>query len=179
MREIKVEELNINPIPLFRDQWGALTAGNRRNGYNAMAIAWGSIGTLWERGSRSEMVPVCNVYVRPSRFTYPKMIENELFTVSFMDQTHRKALAYIGAKSGRDDPDKIKSSGLQLVYDGDAAYMKDSDMVLICRKIYNQQLEAEHFIDKNLIDYNYHGETDNIHEMFVGEIIRVLVKEKG
>ena len=107
------------------------------------------------------------------------MIENELFTVSFMDQTHRKALVYIGAKSGHDDPDKIRSSGLQLVYDGDAAYMKDSDMVLICRKIYNQQLEAEHFIDKNLIDYNYNGETDNIHEMFVGEIIRVLVKENG
>ena len=176
MREIPVSELEIKPIPLFQKTWGALTAGNDTDGWNSMAIAWGSIGTLWERGTRDRIVPVCNVYVRPTRFTFHLLDQNEMFTVSFMDESHRKSMAMLGTKSGADDPDKIKNAGLSLVHDGAAAYMEDSDLVLICRKIYHQPLDEKYMLDRGLIEYNYSRGTDNFHEMFVGEIVKVLVK---
>lgn len=178
MREIDVAELEIKPIPLFRDTWGALCAGTDEAGFNAMAIAWGSIGTLWERGNRKKMVPVCNVYVRPSRYTYPLMKEAGCFTVSFMaDKKWKRSLGFIGAKSGRDYDDKIAAAGLTLVRDAEYGYMEGADLVLECRTIYAHQLDEPHLLEKELLEYNYHGQTDNIHEMFVGEIMKVLVAE--
>lgn len=76
MREIRVEELNINPYTLFSKNWAALCSGNEKSGFNAMTIAWGQIGSLWERKSHSNRLPVATVYVRPSRYTKQLMDEN-------------------------------------------------------------------------------------------------------
>ena len=50
------------------------------------------------------------VYVRPSRHTYNYMEKNNYFTVSFYDDEYKKALGYLGTKSGR-DTDKVKDVG--------------------------------------------------------------------
>lgn len=181
MKEISTrEDLNgINPVTLFADTWGALTSGNDADGYNSMAVAWGSLGALWERGSRATALPVCTVYVRPSRYTYHLLKENPLFTLSFMGEEHRRAVAVLGTKSGRDDPDKIARAGLSLVKDSGTAYIAGADLVLICRKIYYQPLTADALepCARDIIDYDYPEGVENFHHMFIGEIIKALAKD--
>ena len=95
---------------------------------------------------------------------------------------HRKQAAdkrYIPPPSGgacRGENKAMKK--LTKICDGNeaAAYMEDSDLVLICRKIYHQPLDEKYMLDRGLIEYNYSRGTDNFHEMFVGEIVKVLVK---
>lgn len=174
MREIPVSELEIKPIRLFNEIWGALTSGSESTGWNSMTISWGSIGVLW--GRKSGCVPVCNVYVRPSRFTFHLMKENDMFTVSFMDESHRAALAYLGSASGADDPDKIKTAGLSVAREGETAYLEGSDLVLVCRKVYNQAMSAEQLLDRELLNCCYSDPAD-FHDLFVGEIVKVLVKD--
>ena len=53
--------------------------------------------------------------------------------------------------------------------------MKEVDMVFICRRLYQSTLLKRGFSDKELIDFNY-PERD-FHEMYVGEIFKVLVKD--
>ena len=46
-------------------------------------------------------------------------------------------------------------------------------MVFVCRKLYQAPLVESGFVDNGLIDFNY-PEKD-FHEMYIGEIVKVLV----
>lgn len=69
MKEISVKALSLNPFTAFGDDWMALSAGTEETGFNAMTVAWGNFGTLWERGSHANRLPTAVCYVRPSRYT--------------------------------------------------------------------------------------------------------------
>ena len=177
MKEISVFDLEMKPVYMFSKNWGALTSGNEKDGFNAMAIAWGSVGVLWEHeGRQDKPVPICNVYVMTQRYTHHLLEENDWFTVSFLGEEHRKSVGYIGTYSGADDPNKIETAGLSIVRDGETAYMEDRDLVLICRKILHQKLDRA-CADPQLMSENYNPTTTRIHDMFTGEIMKVLVKE--
>lgn len=60
MMEISYRELSVNPMTLFGEEWFALASGNEKDGANTMTIAWGHMGSLWERGSHANRLPtVC------------------------------------------------------------------------------------------------------------------------
>lgn len=85
-----------------------------------------------------------------------------------------KELAYCGKHSGR-DTDKVSETGLTPVFDENAPYFEEADLVIICRKLYKQRMNAESFIDKTDVDKFY---SDNDwHEFIVGEIVKVLKKQ--
>lgn len=65
MNEIKIQDLHVNPFTLFSKDWMALAAGNEQDGYNAMTVAWGHLGSIWERGSHRNCLPTAVCYVRP------------------------------------------------------------------------------------------------------------------
>lgn len=71
--EKKITEWNQNPYTLFANDWAALSTGNEQDGVNAMTIAWGTIGALWEKDSHSNRLPVLTVFVRPNRYTDIRM----------------------------------------------------------------------------------------------------------
>lgn len=48
-----------------------------------MTISWGGLGTLWNK-------PVVTIYVKPIRYTYEFMENNEFFTISFYDETYKR-----------------------------------------------------------------------------------------
>jgi len=73
---------------------------------NPMTIGWCQWGRIWNRD-------VCTVFVRPSRHSHG-LIENGRFTVSVPMEDQKEALAYCGAKSGRDG-DKLAALGLGTV----------------------------------------------------------------
>ena len=171
MKEISIKDIKLNPVTMFGDNWAVLTAGNKNSGCNAMTIAWGNIGTLWERKSHSNRLPVMTVYVRPSRYT-KKFIDSEsYFTVSTLD--NKKALGYLGSHTGQNE-DKIQNAGLTPIYVDGTAAIKEAEIVFVCRKLYNAPLIKDGFVDRELIDFNYPD--FDFHEMYVGEIIKVYTK---
>ena len=174
MKEISYKELAVNPMTMFGEEWFALAAGNEKDGANTMTIAWGHMGALWERGSHANRLPTICVYVRPSRYTKELMDRERLFTLSLTD--NRKALGYIGSHSGRDG-DKFAAAGLTPAYENGTVYCQDAKMVIVCRKLYQAPLKEEGFADKELIDFNY--PLRDFHEMYIGEIIKVLIQDDG
>ena len=134
-KEIAVEELKFNPFTKIGKEWMLVTAGNEE-GHNTMTASWGGVGVMWGKN-------VVSVYIRPQRYTKEFVDANDTFTLSFYDETYKKALSICGSKSGR-DCDKEKEAGLTPYYvDGTTAF-EEADMILVCRKQYHQDMAPEH-----------------------------------
>lgn len=172
MKEISIKDIKINPFQMFGENWAALAAGNLENGYNAMTIAWGHLGTLWERDSHTNHLPTAICYVRPSRYTKNFLDKESYFTISCFSDEYKKALGYLGSHSGSNS-DKIKNSGLTPEFINNTTYFAEAQTVYICRKLYQAPLLESGFAEKGLVDFNY--PLKDFHEMYVGEIIKVLI----
>lgn len=165
-KEIAVEELKFNPFTKIGKEWMLVTAGNEE-GHNTMTASWGGVGVMWGKN-------VVSVYIRPQRYTKEFVDANDTFTLSFYDETYKKALSICGSKSGR-DCDKEKEAGLTPYYvDGTTAF-EEADMILVCRKQYHQDMAPEHF-DVKENDEKWYPDHD-YHTMYMAEIVKVLVKE--
>lgn len=167
-KEIKKKDLQLNPVKLFAEDWPLLTAGNDEDGYNVMTIAWGHIGAIWNK-------PTITVYVRPQRYTKEFVDCNELFTVSVLPSEYKEVLAYLGQASGRDE-DKVGKANITPIFDKKTTYFEESELVFICRKVYQAQIENEGFQEQSLSDTVY-PEKD-FHTMYIGEIVEILQRSK-
>jgi len=162
-KEIGVYDIQDNTFKLFADDWMLITAGNLRK-FNTMTASWGTLGELWNK-----KVAFC--FVRPTRHTYNFMEANDTFTLSFFDAKYRKALDFCGHHSGR-SVDKVAKTGLTpLEWKKKAVYFQQARLVLICKKVYMQDIDPKHFLDPE-IDDNYPKK--DYHRMYIGEIIRCL-----
>jgi len=162
--EVKPESLKDNPFRLIGSDWMLVTAGTAEK-FNTMTASWGGLGVLWER-------KVCFIFIRPTRYTYEFIEQAEVFTLSFFDEQYRKALQFCGTRSGR-DTDKVSGSGLTPVKDRGFVYFNEARLVLLCRKIYDQDIHPERFVDAS-IEQMYPQK--DYHRMYVGEIERCLTK---
>jgi len=163
--ETKPELLTENPFKLIGTDWMLITAGTPEK-FNTMTASWGGLGVLWER-------KVATCYIRPTRHTFSFTEKATLFTLSFFEESYRKALTYCGTHSGR-DTDKVKGSGLTAVHDAGFAYFAEARVVLACKKIYSQDIRPEHFLDPSI--EGMYPQKD-YHRMYIGEIVKCLVKE--
>lgn len=162
--ETKPEQLTDNPFKLINADWMLITAGTQEK-FNTMTASWGGLGVLWER-------KVGYIFIRPNRFTYEFVEAAPLFTLSFFDETHRKALQFCGTHSGR-NTDKMKGTGLTPVHDKGLVYFSEARLVLGCRKLYYQDIEPSRFLDPAINDM--YPQKD-YHRMYVGEIVKCLRK---
>lgn len=166
-RAINPEELADNPFRLIGKEWMLITAGAITK-FNMMTASWGGMGILWGR-------PVALCVVRPQRYTFPLMEQAETYSLTFYDAAHRRVLDYCGSHSGRDD-DKLAATGLTPVVGATGAvYFAESRLVIECRKLYAQDLQESGFVDPRIVQQNY--PTRDFHRMYVGEIVRMLVRE--
>ncbi len=162
--KIKPEEISDNPFKLIGKDWGLVTAGTA-DSFNTMTISWGGVGIIWNK-------PVAYTFIRPQRYTYEFLEENGYFTIGFFDESCRGALSLCGSKSGR-DIDKVAQAGLTPAFsDEGAPYFEQARLVLVCKKLYAQDLNRESVIDGDAVLKNY-GEND-WHRMYVSEIVSVL-----
>ncbi|MCD8203770.1 MAG: flavin reductase [Coprobacillus sp.] len=169
-KEIKVEDFNFDGYSLFGKRWPLLGAGTPSK-YNAMTISWGQYGSLWgHMGGEKTVV----VYVRPTRFTHDIIEESDYFSLSILPEKSRDALMYMGSHSGRDE-DKIKKAGLTPCFISNTMYIEEAEVVLICQKLYKDQIKEENFIDKSIIDEQYPRR--DFHTVYIAKIEKVLVKE--
>lgn len=164
MTEISPMNLQKTPFEMIGKDWMLITAGDKEK-YNTMTASWGGLGVLWNKN-------VVFAFVRPQRFTYEFLNDNDYFSLSFFSEEYRKALAFCGKYSGR-DYDKAKECNLTANFDENALYFNEADTVIVCKKLYIQDMNKDCFLDKDLLK-NY--AEDDYHRVFVGEIVKVLKK---
>ena len=166
LKTIDIKELNFNPFTMIGKDWMLITAGDE-TAYNTMTASWGGLGVIWEKN-------VSTIVIRPSRHTLGFVEKEDYYTLSFFDKRYKKALAYCGTYSGR-DVDKAKETGLTPVFDAEAPYFAEASLVLICRKLYQQEIDPKGFLDPGIDAGSY--PLKDYHKAFVGEIVRVLKAE--
>lgn len=166
-REIKPNEITENPFKLIGTDWMLVTA--EENGKcNMMTASWGGVGIMWNK-------PVAFTFIRPQRYTFGMLENGEYYSLCILDDSYRDVLKLCGTKSGR-DIDKVKETNLTVEYADGVPYFAESKLVLICKKLYAQNLNKESLIEKSL-SVHYNAEGTDWHKMYINEIVKVLVKD--
>lgn len=164
-KEISLEEWNENVFTKIGKDWMLISAGDQEE-VNAMTASWGGMGVLWNK-------QVVYIFVRPQRHTKALLDKLDHFAISFYEEDQRKMLAYMGKASGKDE-NKIEHENLHVISDH-APYFEEAKEVMICRKLFAQELDPECFIDTTLDQKNYPNK--DYHILYVGEIEKVLIKQ--
>lgn len=163
MKQIEINEFSENPFKLIGSDWMLITA-KKGDKTNMMTASWGGVGILWNK-------PVATIYVRPQRYTKEFIDNEEYFSLCVLPEEYRQILNYCGTKSGRDE-DKIAETKLTIDESEKAPIFKESRLVLICKKLYAQDLTEQSFIDKSLVEKNYQAK--DFHTMYIAEIEKIL-----
>lgn len=165
-KEIAIEDLQLNPFQKISRQWMLITAGDELES-NTMTASWGGLGIMWGKN-------VATAYIRPQRYTKEFVDNNDLFTLSFLPEEKREALNICGRVSGRDVEDKWAEAGLHPYYVDGTTAVEEAEMVLVCKKLYAQEMYPECFIETEC-DTKWYPQAD-YHTMYIAEIVKVLVK---
>lgn len=166
-KEIKPTELTSNPFKMIGTDWMLVTAEDESK-CNMMTASWGGVGIMWNK-------PVAFTFIRPQRYTFSMLENGSYYSLCVLDNSYRDTLRLCGTKSGR-DIDKVKETGLTVAHIDGVPYFQEAETVLICKKLYAQNLNEESTIEKSLLS-NYNAEGTDWHKMYINEIVKVLVKE--
>ena len=165
MREIAAENINENIFKLIGKDW-MLVAAQKDGKTNAMTASWGFAGVMWGKN--------CLITaIRPQRYTKEFIDGSDTFSITILPDGYRDTLNYFGSVSGRDE-DKIAKSGLTVKKCENTPYFAEGKLVLICRKMFAQEIKAESFIDKEALEKWYPN--NDLHTLYVAEIVKVLEK---
>ena len=149
--------------------WMLLCSSNGEE-HNAMTVSWGCIGELWHK-------PVAICFIRPQRHTYGLVEASDCLALAHLPEGYREALSFCGSHSGRDG-NKFEQAGLTCALTEEGIpYPEEADSVLICKKLYADDLREGSFLDDAVIQRNYPAK--DYHRFYVCEILRVLVKKDG
>jgi len=158
-KTMEPEAISENVFKLIGKDWMLISAGTIQK-YNTMTASWGGLGVLWNK-------KVCFCVIRPQRYTYQFMEKADTFSLTFFTENHRSALAYCGAHSGR-DVDKAKENNLTaLEIAPGVVSFAEARLVIVCQKLYYQDIDPTHFIDPLIADL--YPQRD-FHRMYIGEI---------
>lgn len=141
-----------------------ITAGNIDN-YNTMTIGWGMIGTIWRKKTFI-------AYVKPCRYTYQFVENNEYFTISFYDKKYSEAMMYLGTKSGK-DCDKVKDVNFHPVNVNKSVTFEEAYYTIVCKKYYYTDVNKDN-LPNEVIDRYY--KDDCLHHVYYGEIVEIIEK---
>jgi len=168
LHPVDPKTLSLDVWNVFNEKNALLTAGDRER-CNTMTVGWCQVGRLWNQ-------PVCTVYVRPERYTYEFIDAADYFTLSILPAEHKKTtMVYCGTKSGR-DVDKIKECGLTVAYGvGDAPFFEEAELVLVCQKIYVQDMDAGCVVNGEHI-LPFYGEQGGWHRIYTGKLVEAYIK---
>ena len=165
LRRIAIDDFQTRAHQLWHRRWLLLTAGDLTAGrFNTMTVAWGSMGTMWNR-------PFAHVVVRPTRYTYEFMEDFDSFTLTAFAERYRPILKQLGTRSGR-NMDKIGGSGLTPMPSLEVASpgFAEADLVVECRKLYWDDFDPARFLDPGI--EGLYPDKD-YHRIYYGEILAV------
>lgn len=165
LKEINLGKAEINPFKKIGSQWMLVTSGDTKS-YNTMTASWGFMGVMWNKN-------VVTIVIRPQRYTLEFLKKNDLFTISFLNEKDKDILKFCGTNSGRDVNKAEKTGLIPFDIDGTTGF-EQSEETYVCRKLYMQPLDEEHFIDKSLLS-NY--KDGDFHIAITAEIVKAVTKE--
>jgi flavin reductase (DIM6/NTAB) family NADH-FMN oxidoreductase RutF len=162
-KSINYKNFSIDIFKAIGDDAFILASGTIEN-HNCMTVAWASLGFLWRR-------PMAFVYVRPQRYTYLFMEKYDYFSINFFTNDYSDVINLCGTYSGR-DINKMKLEKITPIdYFNKVIYYKEAKTVLICKKVYYQDLDPANIIDKSVFKLY---PLKDFHRIYYGEIIEIL-----
>lgn len=164
--EIAPEQFEYSPFKLIGEDWMLISA-EKEGKLNSMTASWGGLGVMWNKN-------VAYIAIRPQRYTKEFIDGSDTFSLTFFDSDFKKAMAYIGSTSGRDE-DKIKKAGLTVLHTEGVPYFEQANMAILCKKLYAQEYKAECFLSQKLNDVMY-PDGDH-HTLYIAEVTKILVKQ--
>jgi len=164
--EIKPELFEQSPFKLIGKDWMLITA-EKDGKVNTMTASWGGFGVMWAKN-------VVYIVIRPQRYTKEFVDNSDTFSLTFLDNSFKTTLSYLGTKSGRDE-DKIKNSKLTVLHTDDIPYFEEANIAILCKKLYAQEYKPECFIAQELNE-KWYPDVDH-HTLYIAEITKILVKE--
>ena len=169
-KEINPAAVTDNFIKLIGEDWMLITVrdDSKVSGANAMTASWGFMGYIWKKNAAA-------VFIRPERYTYALAEVQDRFSLAFFGKKHRDFMKMCGVKSGR-DLDKIAEYGFHTVELGGAPVIAEAELVLVCKKVYFDDVKMENFVQTAPLSY-YEG--DGLHRMYILEIEKVYIKDGG
>lgn len=165
-KEIAPEAMQESVFKVIGTDW-LLVTGAAGGKANAMTASWGGMGIMWGK-------PVAFLVIRPQRYTKEFIDKSKGMTISVFAGDRRKMMGYFGSVSGRDE-DKIAKAGLTCLEDEGRVYFEEARMVLICKKLYAQEMQEACFIDNDSREKWYPDK--DYHTMYIVEVEKLLVKE--
>lgn len=165
MKNVKIDELELNVFTTLAKKWALVTAGTKDK-CNTMTVSWGGFGVFWNKN-------VATIYIRPQRYTKEFIDANEYFTISVLAEDYREALQICGRESGRDG-DKFAKAGITPAFVGDVPYVEEAEMVLVCKKLCQGDIDPASF-ENPADDETYYKEKD-YHHYYMAEIVDTYVK---
>ncbi len=165
--KISPEELD-NAIKAIGKDWMLICVKDEKNKrLNAMTASWGALGVLWNKS-----VAIC--FVRPQRYTHELLANTDELTLAFLPESERNTLSFCGRVSGR-DCDKLGECGIGTALVGEGAAPDCAEVVLVCKKLYEDELREDSFLDKSLLA-NY--KERDYHTFYVCEIKEAYRRKK-
>ena len=164
-KETTARELQGNFIKMLSEDWALLTAGTI-DSFNTMTVSWGGIGELWNKD-------VGFVFVRPQRYTYEFIENNDYFSLSFFGGEYKKELGLCGSKSGREF-DKVDATGFIPVDLGNTVDFEQAKITVVMKKLAYQDMKPDGFLDESIMK-NYAN--NDFHRIYVGEIVKILLND--
>ena len=169
---IHPKEIRENPIKLFGDDWAVVAAGSPDD-FNELTVSWGALGDAWW-----DNMPIAIIFVSATRYTHKYLEENDTFSINIFPPQYRKALAYIGSRSGKNE-DKVAATGLKVEFsENGTPLFNEARMIIECRKIYAHDLDRSKFSDSLIGNYaqkKFQGVVP--HTVYFGEIINCWIKK--
>ena len=163
-REISPYETE-NALKLIGKDYMLITIPDK-DGANAMTASWGCMGVLWNK-------PVAVCFIRPQRYSFGLAEESDHFSLAFFGSERRDAMMICGKQSGR-DIDKMTACGFTLGEVDGVPVISDASLLLVCKKLYADDLKENCFVDRALLD-NY--KACDYHRMYILEIQKTLVRQ--
>jgi len=164
--EINPELFEQSPFKLIGKDWMLITA-EKDGKVNTMTASWGGFGVMWGKN-------VVYIVLRPQRYTKEFVDNSDTFSLSFLDNSFKTTLTYLGTKSGRDE-DKITNSKLTVLHTEDIPYFEEASIAILCKKLYAQDYKPECFVAPELNEKWYPDH--DYHTLYIAEVTKVLVKE--
>ena len=164
--QIPAEGIKENTFTLIGKEWMLVTAKKPDGTVNTMTASWGGMGVLWNKN-------VAFAVIRPQRYTKEFVDNADSFSLTFFGPEYRRQLTYLGTVSGRDE-DKIAKAGLTVAECDGVPCFEEAKMVLICRKLFAQDMTAASFVTNSIPEEVY--PTGDYHTLYIAEIESVWVK---
>ncbi|MDR1882949.1 MAG: flavin reductase [Prevotella sp.] len=164
-KETNIKDFSPNPFEI-KNKWMLISASKPDGTVNTMTASWGSFGIMWNK-------EVIFVVIRPQRFTREFIESAASLSLTFFDESYKKALACLGKASGRDE-DKIAKAGLSVAMYRGTPYFEEAERVIFAKKLFVQRIEETAFLDAKITD-RWYPEKD-FHYLYIAEITKILEK---